>query len=117
MEFLKKLKQAIIKNGGASLTGNLKKATFQKGYLVAIEEFNKNIKTLDDLTIKDIKKFKKIAKKLGAVVGFYTRDDDGSIDIDISINISDIQEAIKTGRKENQEAIFDCKNKRCIKCK
>jgi ribosomal protein S17E len=117
MKALEVIKKLVKLNGGVTITPNGKEADLSSGYMVAVEKFNKNIKTIEDLTINDLNTAKKVAKKIGGYVGLYVREDDGSVDLDISFNTADLKEALKIGRAENQEAIFDCKNKLCIKCK
>lgn len=80
MKALEVIKRMVKLNGGVTITPNGKKAELTNGYMVAVEKFNKNLQTIEELTIHDLK------------------------------------EALKMGRSENQEAIFDNKNKRCIFC-
>ena len=116
MKALEVIKRMVKLNGGVTITPNGKKADFSNGYMVAVEKFNKNLQTIEELTIHDLKEAKKIAQKVNGFIGFYVREDNGSIDLDISYKIADLKEALKMGRSENQEAIFDNKNKRCIFC-
>jgi ribosomal protein S17E len=117
MKAFEKIKELVKMNGGITITPNGKKADLTTGYMVAVEKFNKNLKTIEDLTISDLNAAKKVAKKIGGYVGLYVREDNGSVDLDISFKKADLKEALKIGRAENQEAIFDNKNKRCIFCK
>lgn len=116
MKALEVIKKLVRLNGGVTITPNGKKAELSTGYMVAVEKFNKNLKTIEDLTINDLKEAEKIAKKVGGYVGLYEREDNHTIDLDISYKKADLKEALKIGRAENQEAIFDNKNKRCIFC-
>lgn len=106
MKALEAIKRMVKLNGGVTITPNGKKADFSNGYMVAVEKFNKNLQTIEELTIADLKEAKKIAQKVNGFIGFYVREDNGSVDLDISYKIADLKDALKMGRSENRNSNF-----------
>lgn len=67
---LKKIKNLIINNGGATLDAKtLEPATFKRGYMVSIKNTELQL-NINNLKIKVIKQYQKQAKKQRAFVGF-----------------------------------------------
>ena len=99
------LLQAITANGGATLTSDLKEATLKSGYMVSLEdhELKTSIELLDSSLLKE---YQTIAKGNNAYIGFWLDNDD--LYVDISINIDNINEAIKTAKANKQLAIYNC---------
>lgn len=108
MEYLKNIINEAIKNGGASLDKELKKAELKNGFMVSLMGYEKtyNIKQLESLK-NDIIKYQKTIKK-NEFIGLWF--DRGLIYLDISKHYTKKDKAIKTGIKNKQKAIFDIEN-------
>lgn len=105
---LKRIKNLIIKNGGATLDARtLKPATYKRGYMVSLDgsELKLNI---NDLKVKTIKQYQKQAKQARACVGFWI--DEGVLYLDISKHYTSKNSAVRSALKNNQIALFDIYN-------
>ena len=90
----KELKE-IIKNGGATLTRDLKRAELKKGFMVSLEGTESKVKK-DDLKaiLQEIESKQELVKDNNDLyIGLWV--DSGFMYIDISINISDKIEALE----------------------
>lgn len=100
----------IIKNGGATLTSELKKAELKNGFMVSLEGTEtqtqgNNYKAI----IKAIEEKQKLIKdKNNLYIGLWL--DNNIMYIDISINIINKVEALEFGKKNKQLAIYDLVN-------
>ena len=104
----------IIKNGGATLTKDLKKAELKSGYMVSLEGAESKVKKDDyKAIIKAIEDKKEIIKDNSDLyIGLWV--DNGMMYIDISININDKVEALEFGKKNKQFAIYDLENDKSL---
>ncbi len=100
----------IIKDGGATLTSELKKAELKGGYMVSLEGAETQVKGDDYNAIKKaIKEKQEIIKdKNNMYIGLWL--DGGIMYVDISINIIDKVEALEFAKYNKQLAIYDLKN-------
>ena len=100
----------IIKNGGDTLTSELKKAKLTTGFMVSLEGAESQIKGDDYNAIKKaIEEKQEIIKdNKNLFIGLWL--DGGIMYVDISININDKVEALEFAKKNKQLAIYDLKN-------
>ena len=109
---LKKIKNLIIKNGGATLDGQtLKPATFKRGYMVSIKGTESQL-NINNLKIKVIKQYQKQAKQKRGCVGFWL--DNNILYLDISKHYVSKDKACKNAIKNNQLALYDIYNNKSI---
>lgn len=97
----------IIKNGGATLTSDLKVANIKEGYMVSILGYERRFEYNDT---EDINNYildlqNKIGSKKGYFIGFWTYEN--KLYVDLSINIIDKCDALEFGRKNKQIAIYE----------
>lgn len=101
----------ILKQGGATLNKQGKKAHFKNGYQVSKK----------DCYILDITQLDKITQAISTLltsikqneyVGIWV--DSNKVYIDISIKHANILNALKVGARLNQISIFDWSSKECI---
>lgn len=106
---LEELKK-IIKNGGATLTKELKKASLTSGFMVSLEGTETQTKGDDYQAImKAIEEKQEIIKdSKNLFIGLWL--DGGIMYVDVSINIIDKVEALEFGKYNKQLAIFDLIN-------
>ena len=106
---LKDIKR-IIKNGGETLTKDLKKAELKGGYMVSLEGTESQVKGNDyQAIIKAIKeKQETIKDSKNMYIGLWL--DNNIMYVDISINIIDKVEALEFGKRNKQLAIYDLVN-------
>ncbi len=99
------LVKAINDNGGATLTSNFKSAAFNSGYMVSLQdyEFKTSIELLSSELLEE---YRMIANENNAYIGFWL--DNNDLYVDLSINIDDINEAIKIAQENKQLAIYNC---------
>lgn len=99
------LVKAINDNGGATLTSDFKSAAFNGGYMVSLEnyEFKTSIELLSSELLEE---YRMIAMKNNAYIGFWL--DNNDLYVDLSINIDDLNEAIKIAQENKQLAIYNC---------
>ena len=97
----------IIKNGGVTLTSDLKVANINGGYMVSILGYEKTFRYNDTEGINDyIKNLQgKIGSKKGYFIGLWTYKNE--LYIDVSINIIDKVDALEFGKKNKQIAIYE----------
>lgn len=105
------IKNYIEINGGATLDNRLNFTALKYGYMVSLQGYELKT-TLKNLSNKMIKKYQKIATEKNAFIGFWM--DGGALYLDISINILNKMQAIATGRKNKQLAIYDLKENQSI---
>ena len=100
----------IIKNGGDTLTKDLKKASLKNGYMVSLEGAESQVKSDDCQAImKAIESKQEIIKdRDNLYIGLWL--DNNILYIDISINIIDKVDALEFGKYNKQLAIYDLKN-------
>lgn len=106
------IKKIIIEDGGITLNSDGKIAELKNGYMVSLDGYEKKLKSIKLVDLKQVKSYLKTAKKLNAYVGFWL--DDNTIYLDISININNKKIALKTAKENKQLAIFNCKKKESI---
>lgn len=101
----------IIENKGATLDKNLEDFKKNEGFMVSLEGQEKKIikSNIEEIKKEIEEKRKFIENKEGLYIGLWLKND--YIYIDISIHIEDKTEALEIGKKNNQLAIFDLKNK------
>lgn len=97
----------IIKNGGATLTRELKQAELKKGYMVSLEGAESQTNKNDyKAIIQAIKEKQEIVKDNSDLyIGLWV--DNDTMYVDVSINISDKVEALEFGKKNKQLALYD----------
>ncbi len=115
MNTLKEIKKLVKENGGVTLDSNRDIVSFNKGYIVSTKDNNFNTTNLRNITAKKLQEYCEKAKKMGGILGIYTRQDK-SYDIDINKNFDDLQQALKFGIENNQEAIYDSAKQDVIFC-
>ena len=100
----------IIKNGGATLTKDLKKADIKKGFMVSLEGTETQTQGNNYQAINKAIEEKQtiIQDKKNMYIGLWV--DNGIMYIDISINIIDKVEALEFGKKNKQLAVYDVVN-------
>ena len=100
----------IIKNGGETLTKDLKKASLNNGYMVSLEGAESQAKSDDYNAIEKAIEEKQeiIQDRDNLYIGLWL--DGGIMYIDLSINIKDKVEALEFGKKNKQLAIYDLVN-------
>ena len=108
---LKSIKNLILENGGGTFNSKLKDPAFKRGYMVS--QAGTELKLdIENLKIKTIKKYAKIAQKQHAYVGFWL--DSNILYIDISKHFISKNRACKYALKNKQLAIYDLYNKKSI---
>lgn len=97
----------IIKNGGATLTSDLKVANINGGYMVSILGYERTFEYNDTEGINNyiINLQGKIGSKKGYFIGLWTYEN--KLFIDVSINIIDKSDALEFGKKNKQIAIYE----------
>lgn len=100
----------IIKNGGETLTKELKKAELNKGFMVSLEgaEIQKNVNDINGIKKAIEEKQEIIKDKNNLYIGLWL--DSDIMYIDISINIIDKVEALEFAKYNKQLAIYDIIN-------
>lgn len=100
----------IVKNGGATLTRELKKAELTSGFMVSLEGAESQVKGNDyNAIIKAIEEKQDIIKDNDNLyIGLWL--DNDIMYVDISINIMDKAEALLFAKYNKQLAIFDLIN-------
>lgn len=98
--------ESVKQNGGATLTADLQPASLDKGYMVSTPD-DEHIISLDKVTAFSFDKLIKKAQQLNGFIGLWLNDN--KLYIDISQNIEDKEQAIKTGLENKQLAIYDIK--------
>ena len=103
---IKQLIKTMIKNGGGTLKDN-KLVEFDSGYIVAFKEFEKVIDMDNSIyeTMALLQDY--IDKHNDSYIGFWINE--GNIYLDVVQNISNYHIAILEGLRQNQKAIWDCK--------
>lgn len=110
---IEKIKNAVIENGGITLDSKtLENANLTSGYMVSISGYEV-ITTINDLTTNSLLAHARIAHALGGYVGLWL--DNDKLYIDISLNIKSLENALKTGKFNNQLAIYDIVNAKEIR--
>lgn len=112
---LKKVLDEILLEGGISYNVTTGEANPKTGYMVSILGFEKQFRT-NNITDKDIKEYVlDNAHELwgeNRYLGGWL--DNGTVYLDISVNILDVTNACYTGIINKQKTIYDCSNKRSI---
>lgn len=101
----------IMDNGGATFTSDLEHSNLVDGYMVSLPEHEQVI-GLETAHKASLEKFTSLAKSLNGYVGTWLSK--GMIYLDISVNIKDLNEALRLGKEYNQLAIYDIKNDKVI---
>lgn len=101
----------ILEKKGATLDKNYNNFASDKGFMVSLEGQEKKIikSNIEEIKKEIEEKRKFIENKKGLFIGLWL--EDNYIYIDISIYIENKTEALEIGKKNNQLAIFDLKNK------
>ena len=97
----------IIKQGGATLTSDLKVANIKEGFMVSILGYEKKFDCKDVTNINNyiLELQAKIENKEGYFIGLWTYEN--KLFVDLSINIIDKCDALEFGRKNKQIAIYE----------
>lgn len=97
----------IIKQGGATLTSDLKVASIKNGFMVSILGYERKFdyNEMEDINNYIIELQNKIKNKGGYYIGLWTYEN--KLFVDLSINIIDKYDALEFGRKNKQIAIYE----------
>lgn len=100
----------LIKDGGATLTSELKKAELVNGFMVSLEgtEVQKNENDIEGIKKAIEEKQEIIKDNKDLFIGLWL--DGGIMYVDISINIKDKIDALEFAKRNKQLAIYDLEN-------
>lgn len=100
----------IIKQGGATLTSELKVASIKNGFMVSILGYEKKFDCKDIININNyiLELQAKIKNKEGYFIGLWVFKNE--VYVDISINIIDKSDALEFGKKNKQISIYNIEN-------
>lgn len=109
------LQNEILKNGGATLDNNFKKASVKSGFMVSIQGFEFITNDIKEAIKKGLEYKEVIKDKKGYYVGFWIdTNDNNKIYVDISKNIISLRDATKTAKKNLQKGIYDIRKDKTI---
>ena len=106
---INEIKEKVLKNGGITLTSDLKESEIKEGYYISIIGYEKII------NFEDLKEYIEIYQnKLlkNEFIGLWYNDN--KLYIDITSHLQDKKRAIQKGIKNKQLAIYDVKNKKDV---
>ena len=91
------------------LTSDFKSAAFNSGYMVSLQdyEFQTSIELLSSELLEE---YRMIAMENNAYIGFWL--DNNDLYVDLSINIDNLNEAIKIAQENKQLAIYNCRKEK-----
>lgn len=109
------LKKEILKNGGLTCTAELKNANLKSGFVVSTIGYEYQTTDIDK-AIQKAKEYQSIIQdKKGYYIGFWVdTQDNNTIYVDISKQLTSKREAEKTARKNKQLAYYDIKHNKSI---
>ena len=105
--------ETILKQGGITLTRELKEFSPTEGFFVALDKEHEDfigIKNTNKVE-KKLKKYSKLAAQFNCYVGVWVSERDQRIYFDLSEHIESLSDALYKGAQRKQKAIYDCKNK------
>lgn len=104
------LKNEILKNGGLTITKELKNANLKNGFMVSINGYEFTSYNINDI-INKMAEYKEIIKdKNNYYIGVWIdKENNNLIYLDISKNINNLRDAEKTAKKNLQKAIYNIK--------
>ena len=106
------ISEYIIKNNGATVSGQGKIVTLKSGYQVSKRDLGRiAIKDFTEAMAQDIVCY---GLKRGEYAGFWV--EDGYVYSDISVRIATKKQAISNGKQLNQIAIWDWKKQCNVYC-
>lgn len=109
------LQKDILKNGGATLDNNFKKATLKSGFMVSIQGYEFTSYNIDDIINKMIEYKEIIKDKNNYYIGVWIDTENNNlIYLDISKNISKSRDAITEAKRNYQKAIYNIKDNKSI---
>lgn len=91
-----------LENGIYNLDATLNEVNFTTGYMVSLKDTDYSL----------VEKLEFIAKNKGFVLGLW--ENEGRVFVDISMNVSDLRDALALGKFNNQLAIYDIVNDKSI---
>lgn len=109
---LDEIKKDILKNEGATLNNEFKKANLKSGFMVSIMGYEFITNNIDEAIKKGLEYKEIIKDKKGYYVGFWI--DNNIIYVDISKQINNKRDAEKTAKKNMQKAIYNNKTQTSI---
>lgn len=109
---LDEIKKDILKNEGATLNNEFKKANLKSGFMVSIMGYEFITNNIDEAIKKGLEYKEIIKDKKGYYVGFWI--DNNIIYVDISKKIDNLRDATKTAKKNIQKAIYNNKTQKSI---
>lgn len=114
---LDKIINEAIKKGGATLTATLDNASLKYNYMVSLYGHEATFKVDDTEGLKEgLKTYqKKASGKKDLYIGLWVND--GLVYLDLSVNICKKRDALRIGKQNKQQAIYDVKNNKDIKIK
>lgn len=109
------LKNEIIKNGGLTITKELKNANLKSGFMVSISGYEFTSYNINDIMKKMIE-YKEVIKDLkNYYIGVWIdTENDNLIYLDISKNIAKSRDAITEAKRNYQKAIYNIKDNKSI---
>ena len=109
------LQNDILKNGGATLDNNFKKANLKNGFMVSIQGYEFITNDIKQAIKKGLEYKDIIQNKKGYFVGFWIdTNDNNKIYVDISKQIAKKRDAITTAKKNLQKGIYSIKDDKTI---
>lgn len=104
----------ILENKGATLTKTFRKSRIEKGYMVSLKGYEKQVKATQHTklfgAIADAREIAKTVKH--SYVGVWIENDIAYVDV--SIRVRELEVAINIGIENEQLAIFDIENEKVI---
>ena len=104
----------VLKKGGASYNITTGDTTPKTGYMVSIDGYEEKHECSNILNhvVRDyVVRYSEILSDGETYLGGWLDKQTSTVYLDVSMHISDLQEAIEFARNNNQIAIYDCKNK------
>lgn len=109
------LKSEILKNGGATLTSELKNANLKSGFMVSVYGYEYTTKNINEALKKGIEYAEIIKGNNNLYVGFWVDvQNDNLIYVDISERVESVRNAHRLAKKNLQKGIYSIKDNKTI---
>lgn len=115
---LTKIIKETFRSGGASYNITTGESTPKTGYMVSLsgcEEVYEVSSMLDSLLKDFVNRNSELLADEKSFVGTWHNKTKNKVYFDVSVNVSNLPDAVELGRINNQIAIYDCANKTEIK--